>query len=160
MVLGRITGKPIHKAKFKKLEPYMYSLPLRVEYSVEELRQILRLTGWPKILLRGLNYSLSGGPGRPSHEVQLIPYVRLTSERVHGHLGSSSPQLPLDPSLRQFSPFPESSCLLPESISRGYFYSTSTPRSVVFGIRIASSLLSSSLVTVVHEGEHRSTCRG
>ncbi|CAH1403618.1 unnamed protein product [Nezara viridula] len=67
----RITA--IHTAKSKKLEACRYSLPLRVEYSVEELRKILRLTGWPKILLGGLNDSHSGGPGRPSTEVQLIP---------------------------------------------------------------------------------------
>ncbi|CAH1399771.1 unnamed protein product [Nezara viridula] len=65
-------GKPIHTAKSKKLEAYRYSLPLRVEDSVEELRKILRLTGWPNILLGVLNDSLSGGPGRPSTEVQLI----------------------------------------------------------------------------------------
>ncbi|CAH1401687.1 unnamed protein product [Nezara viridula] len=70
---ARITGRPIYTAKSKKLEAYRNSLPLRVEYSVEELRKIFRLTGWSKILLGGLNDSLSGGPGRPSTEVQLIP---------------------------------------------------------------------------------------
>lgn len=106
--------------------------------------EILRLTWQQKIHLCGRNDLLFGGPGRPSPVVQLLPSrvasrprsrrmvegtriqlfgVRLISERIHGHRGSSGPQLPPGPSLRHFSLFPGSFCLLVESITRGYFYS-------------------------------------